>query len=678
MEQSVAEAVETSKSTAPGLLSVRLLGPFTVCHGDHPVTLPASRKLPALLAYLALAPRPLGRSQLCELLWETPNDPRGELRGCLSKIRSAMERPGRKCVITHEDTVQLDLDHCVVDCIDIGRAFGEGLDTLAPKRLRALLGLFAGDFLEGLELAGSPVFDCWLTAQRRRYRGFHAALLQQLCQGPDPDATQGYLEQWLQLSPFDRRAHETLLERLANQCRMRDGQEHLAASTSLFEAEGLDAAPLREAWRAALARSRNESPLREPALATTLRSNDHSQDLGLAAPHRASLAVMPFADQSNLPHQRGGLADALAYDLTTRLAKLRSLFVIAQGSVFALHERCIGPEEAGRMLNVDFMVSGTVRLSGRGLSVSVELIEPRTLRVLWSDVLHHPLDDTFEVLEEIGNRIVASIAGEIETVERNRAILRPPTSLNAWESHHRGLWHMYRFTQADNTHARHFFETSVRLDPTFARAHAGLSFTYFQEAFQTWGPRAAAIESAYQAACQSLLVDDRDPAAHWAMGRALWLRGCTEPAIVELQQAISLSPSFSLAHYTLAFVHAQAGDPAAAIEAADRSRSLSPFDPLLFATLASRAMALARMGRYEESADWAVKAAARPNAHVHVQAVAAYSLVLAGRIEQARAQATAIRRHTPHYAVSDFFAAFQFDASGIERFRWAAERIGMR
>ena len=39
---------------------------------------------------------------------------------------------------------------------------------------------------------------------------------------------------------------------------------------------------------------------------------------------------------------RGGAADALAHDVITRLAKLRSLFVIAQGTVFALHERRIG------------------------------------------------------------------------------------------------------------------------------------------------------------------------------------------------------------------------------------------------------------------------------------------------------------------------------------------------
>lgn len=676
----MAAAVDApTDGSGPPRLGVRLLGAFRVQRGEAAVPLPASRKLPALFAYLALSPRPVGRSPLCELLWERPNDPRGELRGCLSKLRRVIETPGCRCVLTEGDRIRLDLDHAVVDCIEIERAFAEGLDTLTLARQRALAGWFTGDFLDGLELPDSPAFDGWLTAQRRRFRGFHAALLEQLSQSPDDAEAEGYLEQWLQRIPFDRRAHETLLARLARQGRVREGREHLAASTIRFESEGLDAAPLHAAWRASLARS---PAVARPQGSAGVTLQDASAALAAAAadagPHRASLAVMPFVDHAQRPCERGGTADALAHDLTTRLAKLRSLFVIAQGSVFALHERGIGPEQAARMLDVDYLVCGGVRHQGSRWSVSVELIETRTARLLWSETLQQTLDDTFQVLEEIGNRIVASIAGEIETVERNRAILRPPASLNAWECHHRGLWHMYRFTSADNTEARHFFARALQLDPTFARAHAGLSFTHFQEAFQGWAPRAAAIEGAYRAACQSLLADDRDPAAHWAMGRALWLRGLIEPAIVELEQAISLSPNFAHAHYTLAFVQAQAGDPEAAIRAADRSRSLSPFDPLLFATLASRAMALARLGRYEESAEWAVKATARPNAHVHVQAVAAYSLVLAGRLDQAQAQADAIRHHSPHYSVADFFAAFQFDASGIERFRGAARRLGMQ
>ena len=99
------------------------------------------------------------------------------------------------------------------------------------------------------------------------------------------------------------------------------------------------------------------------------------------------------------------------------------------------------------MLNVDYVVSGSLRRQGKRLTVTVELAETRTARIVWAEAFDHKLDDAFLVLDEIGNRIVASIASEIETAERNRAILKPPNSLDAWEAHHRGLWHMYRFNQ---------------------------------------------------------------------------------------------------------------------------------------------------------------------------------------------------------------------------------------
>jgi tetratricopeptide (TPR) repeat protein len=235
---------------------------------------------------------------------------------------------------------------------------------------------------------------------------------------------------------------------------------------------------------------------------------------------------------------------------------------------------------------------------------------------------------------------------------------------------------MYRFNRADNERARHFFETAVRLDPTFARAHAGLSFTHFQNAFQGWAKREPETERAYEAAAQSLMADDRDPAAHWAMGRALWLRGRHDQSVIELEQAIDLSPNFALGHYTLAFVHSQAGDPRAAIASSDYSRNLSPFDPLLFGMLGARAMALVRLGEFEDAADWAVKAAARPNAHAHILAIAAYCLALAGRADEARTYLAAIHKTLPHYGVTDFLTAMQFDPHGAALFRDAAKRLG--
>ena len=114
------------------------------------------------------------------------------------------------------------------------------IETIGPERLRALAALFAGDFLEGLEIDRSPAFNGWVTAQRRRFRGCHAALLEHLVRSVPDDEALGYLEKWLVLAPFDQRVHELLLNALARRGRIREGEEHLAATTRLFEAEGLD------------------------------------------------------------------------------------------------------------------------------------------------------------------------------------------------------------------------------------------------------------------------------------------------------------------------------------------------------------------------------------------------------------------------------------------------------
>jgi TolB-like protein/Tfp pilus assembly protein PilF len=385
---------------------------------------------------------------------------------------------------------------------------------------------------------------------------------------------------------------------------------------------------------------------------------------------------MPFLEDAaeGVP---GATGDALAHDVILRLAKLRALFVIAPGTVFELKSRGHAPAEAGRLLDVDYVVGGALHRAGGELHVGVELIDARAGRVVWADTLVQRESGALAVLDEIGNRLVASIASEVEALERNRAVLRPPSSLDAWEAHHRGLWHMYRFNQADNDRARHFFEMAVRLDPTFSRAYAGLSFTHFQTAFQGWAARGPAVERAFDAAGEGMLADERDPAVHWAMGRALWLRNRHEQCVAELEQAIDLSPNFAAAHYTLAFVHSQAGDAAAAVRAADVSRSLSPFDPLLFGMLGARAMALVRLGRFEEAAAAATQAADRPNAHVHIHAIAAFTLALADSMDEARVLAASIQKEHRGYTVADFFRAFRMDARGADAFRKGAKRLGM-
>jgi DNA-binding SARP family transcriptional activator/TolB-like protein len=672
----VGKRVESSSSPdagAAGGLTIRLLGPLVVQRAGVRLVLPASRKLRALLAYLALARQPVARGTLASLLWDRPNDPRGELRWCLSKLRGVLDEPHRARVRADDDGLWLDLADAQVDALDVLRLTQPGLDTLDEAALGALLARLDGDFLHDGEIDRSASFNAWLVGQRRHFRALEIAALEHLERRLPPGATARMptLERWLQLAPFDRHAHAALFEALARDGRWSEGDAHLQAAKQGFDAEGQEWAPLGLAWRAA--RQRHAPAAAGLAVAAPPPAAEEPARLQA----RASIVVMPFAEPASGMPSRGGLGDALAHDTTMRLARLRSLFVIAPGTTNALDERRVGAAEAGRRLNVDYVVSGTIMRRGSVLVVQVQLAETRTARVVWADELQTRSDDALAVLDQVGDRIVASLSHQIELAERNRALLKPPNSLDAWEAHHRGLWHMYRFDRDDNTLAQRFFETAARLDPTFARPYAGLSFTYFQRAFQGWDDHASQTELAYRAAAQSLMADEHDPMAHWAMGRAQWLRGRDDASLAELDTAVELSPNFALGHYTLAFVHAQTGDAAAAIRSADRSRSLSPFDPMLFGMLGARAMALLRLGRYDEGADAALQAAARPNAHVHILAIAVHALVLAGRVDDARAAAADIRRRMPDYRSDDFLRAFRFDGGVQALLREAGARVGL-
>lgn len=667
------EIVKSASSIAPPALGISLFGPLEVRRSGVLVPLPQSRKLRALLAMLVVEPAPIGRRRLCDPLWDRPNDPRAELRWHLSKLRRIVDSPDRPRLRSKDDAVGIDLDDCMVDALEV-MAIKKG-DPPSVTRLISLSDRFRGPFLGELDLSG-PHAETWLTAQRRRFAACHASILRSLvaafpCQS---DAVSPYLERWLDLAPFEIDAHRALLARLIRDGRVAEAEAHVASTERLFLDEGVPTSALRQLW--------NEMRRHVPAVAAVAglampvdQSLPLSTDAPRSAARRSALAVMPFRALHDDPVGRR-LANGLTGDVITRLAKLRSLSIIARGSVFALADG-ITSEEAGRRLGVDYLASGMLHRETGRTWVEIELVETRSNTITLAQVCEVPAADLLDAVDELGNRIVAALTAEIEQTERNRAILRSPTSLDAWGAHHRGLWHMYRFTKADNAQAQSLFARAVALDPTFSRAHACLSFTHWQDAFQAWADPVRSADRAYAAAMESLLADEKDPAAHCAFGRASWLRRSHDDAATALRRSVDLSPNFALGHYSLAFVEAQTGDAKAAIAASDTSRALSPYDPMMFGMLGSRGLAHLRLGQYMEAADWATRAAACPNAHINMLGIAALCLAMADRVDEGRLFAARIHAVQPGYGIDTFLGTFHFPPDIARRLRVAATRVSL-
>jgi hypothetical protein len=112
------EIVEMESLSVDRLL---LLGPPQVMQSGTRRSLPPSRKVRALLAYLAMAPRSVTREKLCELFWDVADDPKSELRWCLSKLRPLVDRPTTTRLIADREQVWIDTNSLEIDAVSVVR-----------------------------------------------------------------------------------------------------------------------------------------------------------------------------------------------------------------------------------------------------------------------------------------------------------------------------------------------------------------------------------------------------------------------------------------------------------------------------------------------------------------------------------------------------------------------------
>jgi DNA-binding SARP family transcriptional activator/TolB-like protein len=639
---------------------VLLLGPLQVIRNGAELSEPPSRKVRALLAYLAMAPRPVTREKLCELFWDVADDPRGELRWCLSKLRSLVDGQATKRLIADRRQVSLDTASLHVDALVVARGAQKTLNSPSPSDLRSLLALFRGDFLEGLSIERAPSFENWLASQRHRFGQLRQQLLERLSSilPPESDDRIALLRECIEVAPFDEAVHIELVRTLLRRELYAEAENQIDASVRRFQTGGIDPASLK----AALAAAQRSASRPASVSSVGVARFEPPTDRQAVATHGPTLLLMPFTTaQENVAD-----ADSVTSDIIFGFAKLRSIRVIARGTAFSLRSQT--PAMAAGIVNAQYVASGHLRRDGKKYLVSVELIDPKSDRIFWADEFSCNAVDSFAAPPLLATRIVSGLDAEIRVIERNRALLMPPASLDAWQAYHLGLSHMHRFTSESNREAQQFFTRAIALDPTFSRSFAGMSFTHFQNAFhlhvrESEREMASAIETAEQA----LQADPSDPAAHCAIGRALWLAHAHDGAVGELNQSIRLSPNYAFAHYSLAFVQCQTGDPGCAIHAADIAAQLSPLDPMMFGTYRVRTFALLRLGKIQEAADCAALVGRHAGDHFHAHAVAALTLAAAGRIEEARAARQRISALRPDYNFRQFTEALHMldDLTGI-------------
>jgi adenylate cyclase len=290
-------------------------------------------------------------------------------------------------------------------------------------------------------------------------------------------------------------------------------------------------------------------PVRVFRVATKRAALASDLTTALPLPDKPSVAVLPFTNMSADPDQEF-FGDGIAEDVITALSRYPSLFVIARNSSFTYKGRAVDVKRVGRELGVRYVLEGSLRKAGNRIRVSAQLVEAKTGKHVWAERYDRDLADIFAVQDEITEAVTIAITPAIAQAEQQRAMRKPPESLDAWAAYQRGLWHLEKASINDDMQAEGYFRQAVDLDPSFADAHCGLAETQHRAAvvFQTRN-LGDVQKSVDQNARLAVALDGNNASAHACLSVALFLRGDHQGALVEVDRALALSPNLASGYW---------------------------------------------------------------------------------------------------------------------------------
>ena len=395
-------------------------------------------------------------------------------------------------------------------------------------------------------------------------------------------------------------------------------------------------------------------------------------------PDRPSVAVLPFANLSGDPEQ-GYFADGIVEEITTALARIPRLFVVASGSSFTYRERAVEVRRIGRELGVRYVVEGGVRRAGDRVRITGQLVDAQTGAHLWAERFEGALGEVFDLQDRVAEAVAGAVEPTLRKAEIERARRKPTESLDAYDLYLRALPHTYAMTPEDNAEALRLLGRATTLDPRYAAANGLLAWCHEQRCLRGWSEDSGADREAAEAAARRALATADDDTTALALGGFVLsvLAHEHETALDALGRAVQLNPNSALALGFSALVHCFASDYGVAADLARRSLRLSPVDPMRYLPLLALAYADYFSGRFEEGA-----AHARMMIQASPEFENGYAILIACLVELRRSdevQAT-LRRLlavSPGFCVSRRRRAAWRDVAAFERYLDALRRAGL-
>jgi TolB-like protein/thioredoxin-like negative regulator of GroEL len=312
------------------------------------------------------------------------------------------------------------------------------------------------------------------------------------------------------------------------------------------------------------------------AVAATYLASSRGRSDPRPARQITSLAVLPFQSLSADPQDEFlglGLTDALI----TRLSNVQQLNVRPTSAVrkYAGRQDAVA---AGRELQVESVLEGSVHRIGERIRLTVRLIDVEGGGALWAETFDEQFSNVFAVEERLSRDLAEALTLNLSAAEIARVEKHSTQDAGAYALYLNGRFCLNRFTEDGTKLAREYFRRAIDKDPDYAQAYAGLAESF---AFGEIGlPPGEAFPQAREAVTRALRLDASLGEAHAVLAQVKFLDEWDwSGAEQEFRLAIALTPHRPETHHMYAHFLTAMGRTEDALAESMRFLALDPISP---------------------------------------------------------------------------------------------------
>ncbi len=295
-----------------------------------------------------------------------------------------------------------------------------------------------------------------------------------------------------------------------------------------------------------------------------------------AAEAERSVAVLYFENLSASKEDEY-FRDGMTEDIITELSKISQLRVFPRAEMLAYRDKQVTATQVGQELGSAYVLGGSLRRAGNRLRITAQLVETATRHSVWAERYDRQLEDVFAIQDEIAQNIARALEVALTDKEKKAIAKAPTTNVEAYDYYLRGRQFFHQFRRKGFEFAQQMFERAIEIDPTYARAFAGIAdccsflYTYWHASNNT-------LEQADAASRKALELDPDSGEAHASRGLALSLRKLYDDAAREFEAAIRLDPKLFEGYYFYARARFAQGKMEEAAQLYEQACQVNPDD----------------------------------------------------------------------------------------------------